>query len=95
MIDPNNNLGFYTKLREYKENILLFPTVDIYNVIYRCELLFRKHARQIFSNTLTISKFIEMFLKTHPVEFIPSCTTCTYKKVRHCQDTFCSKERKL
>lgn len=30
----NNNLSFFTKRKEYKENILIFPSIDIYNIIY-------------------------------------------------------------
>lgn len=51
MNDSNNNLKLYTRLREYKENLLFFPTMDIYNLIYKCELLLRRNKNSLRGET--------------------------------------------
>lgn len=83
MSDSNNNLNFYTTLRQYKENTLIFPTMDIYNVIYKCELLFRKNEINLISNKLKVSDFVESFLQEYPTYFIPPCHNIAYKLVKN------------
>lgn len=70
--DPNNNLGFFTSLREYKENALIFPTIEIYNIMYKCELLFRKNINNLLSNKLKTTDFIETISKDYSAN-VPSC----------------------
>jgi len=43
---------FFIKLREYKDNVLIFPSIEIYNIVYKCELLFRRNERSFISNKL-------------------------------------------
>lgn len=78
-----NNLSFYTKLREYKENILIFPSVEIYNLICKCELLFRKNETNLLFNVLKVNDFITMFLQEYSINFIPSCHNIGYKFIKN------------
>jgi len=80
--DPNNNISLFSKLREYKENVLIFPTMDIYNIIYKCELLFRKNETKLISNKQQIIQFVQMFLQDCPTTFIPSCHNIIYKLIK-------------
>ncbi|XP_011883597.1 PREDICTED: uncharacterized protein LOC105570767 isoform X2 [Vollenhovia emeryi] len=80
--DLNNNICSFSRLREYKENILTFPTMDIYNIIYKCELLFRKNETKLILNELKVIQFVQMFLQQYPANFIPSCHNIIYKLIK-------------
>lgn len=81
--DPNNNFSLYSKLREYKENVLTFPSMDIFNVMYKCELFFQKNEIHLISNKLKITDFIEIFLRNCPTDFVPPCHDIINKLVKH------------
>lgn len=71
--DAKNNIALYTSLREFKKFVLYYPTLDLYDIICKCELLFRKHENNILLNKLKPTEFINMCLKMYPTPFIPSC----------------------
>jgi len=56
--------------------------MDIYNVIYKCELLFRRNETELLSNNLPVIQFVQMFLKECPTSFIPSCHNIIYKLIK-------------
>lgn len=64
--DANNNVSYYTKLRQYKDNVLFFPTTDVFNIMYKCELSFRKNEKKILSNSLSTIEFVDAFLSNNP-----------------------------
>lgn len=56
--------------------------MDIYNVMYKCELLFRKNESNLITNKLKATDFIEICLQTYPTNFIPSCHNIVFKLVK-------------
>jgi hypothetical protein len=47
-------LSLFTKLKAFKENMLVFPSLAFYNYIYSCELEFRANENSFSSNSLNI-----------------------------------------
>jgi len=78
----NNNPSFFIKLREYKDNILIFPSIEIYNIIYKCELLFRRNEHSLISNKLKLIEFVQMFLNNCCTDFVPTCHNIVYKLIK-------------
>lgn len=80
--DLNNNLSTFTKLREFKENILIFSSIEIYNIVHQCELLFRKNEHNLISNNLKSIEFVQMFLNNCSTDIVPSCHNIVFKLIK-------------
>lgn len=62
---------------------MIFPNIDIYNLIYKCELAFRKNETNLLFNKLKTMDFIEMFLREYSISFIPQCHNIGYKLIKN------------
>lgn len=78
----DSNISLFSTLREYKENILIFPSMEIFNIIYKCELLFRKHETDLISNNFIVTDFVQMLVKDLSISFVPPCHNIVYKLIR-------------
>jgi len=69
---------FFIKLREYKDNVLIFSSIEIYNIVHKCELLFRRNEHSFISNKLKPIEFVQMFLNNCRTDFVPTCHNIVY-----------------
>jgi hypothetical protein len=65
-------LSLFTKLKAFKENMLVFPSVAFYNHIYNCELDFRVNENSFCSNTLNIEHFVNICVTKSKLN-VPNC----------------------
>jgi hypothetical protein len=65
-------LSLFTKLKEFKENILVFPSLAFYNYIYSCELEFRVNEKNFTNNSLNIEHFVNICVSKCKLN-VPNC----------------------
>lgn len=56
--------------------------MDIYNIKYKCEVLFRQHETNLLSNKLKPTEFVDKCLKMFPITSVPSCHNIMYKLLK-------------
>ncbi|XP_025152437.1 uncharacterized protein LOC112588104 isoform X1 [Harpegnathos saltator] len=59
-----------------------FTGSKMYDIIHKCELLYRKNEANLLSNKLQPINFVNLFLETCSIDFVPQCHNIVFKLLK-------------